>query len=174
MKRTMSLVLYDNNWKQHFEVIKDTLKDIFSDKCIDIHHIGSTAIPGMPAKPIIDVMVTVHHINSVDALNEIMEKAHYTPRGENGIPGRRYFQKLACDGINHIEHIHCFEHDNPLVKDHLMFRDYLMIDKDAFDEYRAVKTEAAKLYPLDPSKYTEYKFDCIMRILKEARTYFLV
>jgi GrpB-like predicted nucleotidyltransferase (UPF0157 family) len=172
MKRTITLVLYDD-WNHHFEVIKDVLKDIFSNQCIGIYHIGSTAIPGMPAKPIIDVMVTVNDINSVDALNETMKKAHYIPKGENGIPGRRYYQKFAADGIEHVEHIHCFEQDNPLVKEHLIFRDYLRIDKEAFDAYLAVKTEAAKRYPFNPDQYTKYKSDCIKRILKRARTYFL-
>ena len=139
MQRKISIVPYDNKWEQQFKIIKKSLMNIFGNNCVDIQHIGSTAILGMPAKPIIDVLVAVKDLKAVDELNDKMEEAGCRPKGESGIPGRRYFQKFAADGVNHTEHIHCFEHDNPIVKEHLMFRDFLMIDKDSFNEYLAVK-----------------------------------
>lgn len=173
MPREIIIVPYDDNWRKRFAEIKEVLTDIFSDVFLGIYHIGSTSIPGMPAKPIIDVMVTFDDINVVDKLSYKMIEANYIPKGENGIAGRRYFLKLAVDGINHIEHIHCYNKDNPLVKDHLLFRDYLMIDKDAFDRYRNVKQEATRLYPFDPVKYTDFKSDCIESIMIKARAHFV-
>lgn len=172
MPREIIIVPYDDNWNKRFTEIKDVLKNIFSGVYLGIYHIGSTSIPGMPAKPIIDVMVTFDDINTVDRLSYRMMEANYISKGENGIADRRYFQKLAVDGINHTEHIHCFAKDNPLVKDHLLFRDYLLIDKDAFNRYRNVKLEAAKLFPFDPVKYTKFKSDCIESIMIKAKAHF--
>lgn len=173
MQREIILVPYDENWKHQFALIKDVLNNIFFDVSTGIHHIGSTSMPGMLAKPIIDVMVIVNDIDAVDGLNDKMKEAGYMPKGEHGITGRRYFQKLSDDGINHLEHIHCFASDNQLVKDHLMFRDYLMINQDAFYEYLGIKALSARLYSLDPVKYTKFKSDCIESIMDEAREYFV-
>jgi len=173
MKREMKIVRYDENWTNQFNEIKAKLLLIFGDLATDIQHFGSTSIKGMSAKPIIDVMVIVSNIKEVDALNEKMIEAGYIPKGENGIDGRRYFQMLSDDGINHTQHIHCYEKENQQVADELMFRDFLRIDKDAFDAYLAIKIEASQKYRYLPSEYTEYKTDCINKIMKRAKLYYM-
>lgn len=124
MKREMKIVPYDENWISQFCEIKAKLLWIFEDLAIDIQHFGSTSIKGMSAKPIIDVMVIVTDITKVDALNERMKEAGYVPKGENGVDGRRYFQMFSDDGINHTQHIHCYEKGNQQAVDELMFRDF--------------------------------------------------
>lgn len=172
MKREMTVIPYDYNWNKRYRKIYLLLSEIFKNIAVDIQHFGSTAIEGMPAKPIIDVLVIVKNISKVDEYNKKMIRAGYVPKGENGVTGRRYFQKFACDGINHIEHVHCYEHDNPHVIDQLMFRDYLRINKDAFEKYMRIKIEASKKYKFSPIEYTEYKSQCVSEILEQARKYY--
>lgn len=171
MKREMKIVPYSNQWDEQYNEIKAILLDIYKDNVIDIQHFGSTAIKGMPSKPIIDVMVIVKDISKVDEFNADMVAAGYNPRGENGIVGRRYFQKIASDGITHLEHIHCYEATNPHVADELLFRDYLRVNKDAFEKYKKIKLEASEKYRFEPEKYSEYKSQCVNEILEKAREF---
>jgi GrpB-like predicted nucleotidyltransferase (UPF0157 family) len=167
--RQMLVVPYDKNWINQYEKIKEELIHVFGDLALDIQHFGSTSIVGMSAKPIIDVMVIVSNIEKVDELNSQMIQLGYSPKGENGIAGRRYFQKLDIDGENHTQHIHCYEKNNQHVKDELMLRDYLRIDKQAFEYYQTVKIEASKKFRFSPQEYSDYKTICIDEIMKKAR-----
>ncbi len=172
MKREMKIVPYNSEWNEQYREIQTFLSKIFKDIVVDIQHFGSTAVEGMPAKPIIDVMVIVTDISKVDAYNAKMIEAGYVPRGENGIVGRRYFQKFATDGINHLEHIHCYESNNPHASDELMFRDYLKINQEAFEKYKTIKLESSEKYRFSPAEYTEYKSQCVNEILEEAKIYY--
>jgi len=172
MKREMKIVPYDENWINQFTEIKAKLVKIFGDLATDIQHFGSTSIKGMSAKPIIDVMVIVNNITGVDAFNEKMIEAGYVPKGENGVDGRRYFQMFSDDGINHTQHIHCYEKKNQQAMDELMFRDYLRIDKEAFDAYLAVKMEASQKFRFSSVEYTVYKTACINEIMRKAKNYY--
>ena len=172
MKREMIVIPYNCDWNKQYEEIRLLLSRIFESIAVDIQHFGSTAVEGMYAKPIIDVMVIVKDILRVDEYNAKMIDAGYVPKGENGITGRRYFQKLACDGINHTEHIHCYERNNPHVIDELMFRDYLKVNREAFEKYKKIKIEASEKYKHSPVEYTEYKSQCVNEILRQARIYY--
>ena len=168
MAREMRLVPYDESWPAQFEAIRAELADIFGTLAVGIHHIGSTAVPGLPAKPIIDVLMVVRSVAAVDALDSAMLAAGYLPRGENGIPGRRYFVMLAEDGENHLRHIHCYTADNPHVARELLFRDTLRTDRDACRDYERVKWEAAEKFRFSPADYEAYKTDCVESILRRA------
>jgi len=172
MKREMLIVTYDNNWINQFEKIKIELSLIFGNLATDIQHFGSTSIIGMSAKPIIDVMVIVKDVTKVDELVERMKEAGYIPKGEHGISGRRFFKMLADDGVNHTQHIHCYEKDNQHVVDELMFRDYLKIDKESFVCYKTIKMEASQKFRFSPLEYTEYKTNCVNDIMKKAKLHF--
>ena len=169
MAREMRVVPYDPRWPEQFAAVRDELAGIFGPLATAIHHIGSTAVPGMRAKPIIDVLVVVRDMKAVDALNDPMRAACYIPRGENGIPGRRYFVMLAEDSGNHLRHIHCYEPGNPHVAAELLFRDTLRADRDAFQQYERVKMEAAKRFRFSPGEYEAYKSDCVNAILNRAQ-----
>ena len=174
MPREMLVVPYDEAWPALYEQERAVLTDVFGDLIIDIHHFGSTAVPGMRAKPIIDIMVVVEQIELVDAHNDEMARRGYSPRGENGIPGRRYFVRLKDDGENHAAHIHIYGPGNPHTADELMFRDFLCADKAACDKYEAVKLEAAAKYRFSPREYADAKHGCVMEIMEQARRYFHV
>lgn len=171
MKRKVLLEEYDTNWKLKFEAIKEKLIHVFANEVISIEHFGSTSVESMLAKPIIDVLVIVKDINKVDSYNEEMLELGYIAKGENGIVNRRYFQKLADDGVNHLEHIHCYQVGNEKAKAEIMFRDYLRSSESARNKYSKLKLEAAKIFENDPEKYQEYKSNLIEQLTKEAKQF---
>lgn len=172
MQREMKVLPYNKKWAEDYQQIKNLLLNIFSDLVIEIQHFGSTSINGMSAKPIIDVMIIVNDILKVDDFNPKMIETGYKPKGENGMPGRRYFQYFHEDGVNHTQHIHVYEKNNPAVIDQLMFRDYLRIDKDAFEQYLQVKINASEMFRYLPIDYTNAKTDCVNEIMSKARNYY--
>ena len=116
----------------------EKLNLIFEIEIVDIYHIGSTSIPGLKAKPIIDIMPVVKDINLVDTYNEEMKNIGYEPKGENGIPGRRYFQK---GGDSRSHHVHIYQLGSYEIKRHLAFRDYLRKHLDVKTSYGELKRE---------------------------------
>ena len=171
-QREMIVVPYDPCWKAQFETIKKHLEKIFRDKNIEIKHFGSTSIEGMSAKPIIDIMILVDDISLIDEYSDELTSQGYHAKGENGIDGRRYFIKYAPNGVDHTEHIHCYNRTNPHVKNELMFCEYLKDNKEAFEEYQAVKLEAMEKYRYSPDKYCEHKSACIDKLLEQAKKHY--
>lgn len=109
--------------------MKKNQKKIYSimkDEIVQIYHIGSTAIEGIYAKPIIDILAEVEDINNVDNYNEQMKSLGYIPKGEYGIKGRRFFLK----GLYHrTHHVHIFEKGDSQVERYINFRDYMIEHK---------------------------------------------
>lgn len=120
--RKMTVIPYDEAWVRQFSQEANILRELFGDELIDIHHIGSTAVPGLKTKPIIDMLPVVKDIARIDAYNEAMGQLGYVPRGEFGLEGRRYFPK---GGDNRTHHVHMYQTGHPATKRHLAFRDYL-------------------------------------------------
>lgn len=171
--RTMDVVPYDPNWKAMFEAEKKILNSILSDEIIKIEHFGSTSVEGLSAKPIIDIMPLVKNIQRIDQYNEKMKAAGYDVRGENGIPGRRYFVKFKDDNSgNHTHHVHIYQIDNPIAKDFIMFRDYIRIDETSRTQYNNLKIELSKQFYTEPLMYTNAKHELVMKIMEKARNYF--
>ncbi len=115
------------------------------DEIISFEHFGSTSIPGMKAKPVIDMMGIVKNIEKVDTYNEQMESLGYDVVGDWGIEGRRLFRK---GGDNRTHHIHFYQFDNPQIERHLAFRDYLLAHPDEAKRYSQFKEELANKYYL--------------------------
>lgn len=87
-KRRIEVVSYNSNWKGMYKEESEKIKNILNDIIIDIHHIGSTAIPGIKAKPIIDILIEVKDIEGVDQYNHKMKELGYEAMGGYGIPKR--------------------------------------------------------------------------------------
>jgi len=162
-QRIVEVVPYNPNWKQKFKEEAKKIKNIFEEIFVDIHHIGSTAVPLVKAKPIIDIMVEVEDINKVDDYNKQMEELGYEALGEYGIPKRRFFQKR---GNKRTHHIHIFETGSPQIKRHIDFRDYLISNSKVAEEYSLLKENLAKKYRYDIDKYQEGKESFIKKIDK--------
>ena len=98
MKRKVEVVPFQSSWASAFQQEADWLKAIWREDLLAVHHIGSTSIKGMCAKPIIDIMLVVKDINRADSFNEEMMGIGYEPMGENGIEGRRFFARAGMSG----------------------------------------------------------------------------
>lgn len=91
--RQVTIVAYDEQWPGLFEVESSLLQITLGKAISRIHHVGSTSVPGLTAKPVIDILLEVVSLNELDNLNVEMARAGYHVRGENGISNRRYFTK---------------------------------------------------------------------------------
>ena len=152
-------------WPRQYEVEAQLLQLVFGSELVAIHHVGSTSIPGIYAKPIIDIMPLVRDIEVVDSFNPIMEALGYRPRGEYEIPGRRYFSRGTTLRTHHV---HVYQVGNPEVKRHLAFRDYLRAHPDKALIYSDHKRAVARQHPYDIDAYVDGKDALVKQLLAEA------
>ena len=169
MARVIEVVPHDPEWSDGFKQEVEALTEIFDHEIVAIHHIGSTAIPGILAKPIIDVLVEVRDIERIDAFNRQMRERGYLPKGEFGIAGRRFFIKGTEESRTH--HIHIFQAGNPEFERHLAFRDYLRAHRDQAQAYSRLKAELARRFPRDADSYTAGKSDFVEEIERKAEAW---
>lgn len=156
---------YDPMWPEMFQMEACRIKSIYKDNIIKIYHIGSTSVPYLKAKPIIDIMPAVKDIDLIDPYNDKMIKIGYEPLGEYGIPGRRFFRK----GKNkRTHHVHIFQSESHDIIRHIAFRDYLRNSSETADEYIKLKENLARLYPHDSQAYCDGKSAFIKDIEKKA------
>ena len=166
MVRAVEVVAYQPVWRAQFEEEAAVLRALLGPQIVSVHHIGSTSVPGLAAKPIIDVLVQVRDIEAVDGLDAQMRAAGYLPRGENGIPGRRYFRRETAG--RHTHHVHVYQVGHPRVRDHLAFRDYLAAHPAQAAAYGALKQELAARYPRDIDAYQAGKGAFILMLVERA------
>ena len=165
-KRNIVVVPYDPSWPEKYQQESAKISAIFGQELISIHHIGSTSIPRMSAKPIIDIMPLVRDIEVVEAFNLAMIQLGYEPKGENGVPGRRYFVRGGDAYRTH--HVHTYQPGNPEVSRHLDFRDYLVAHPEEAQQYANLKTGLARQYPHDIDAYMAGKDALIKKIIHRA------
>ncbi|QFF99649.1 GrpB family protein [Psychrobacillus glaciei] len=163
--RKVEVVSYSADWKDRFKEEAEQLQKIFGSEMITIHHIGSTSVNGLSAKPIIDLMPVVRDINNMDAFNDAMIAIGYEPKGENGLSGRRYFQK---GGDNRTHHVHIYEMNSPEIKRHLAFREYLRKHPKVAKDYGQLKEKLAKQFPYDVESYINGKEQLATEIEEKA------
>ena len=150
----VEVVPHDPAWKDAYRREERILREVLGDEIVEVHHIGSTSVPALPAKPIIDILVGVRDIGRVDLYNDAMARAGYEARGEYGIPGRRFFTK----GIPKRTHnVHVFRVDDPDFRRHLYFRDYLIAHPEAAKQYGQLKKANAAACNDDIEKYCDLK-----------------
>lgn len=171
--RIIEVVAYNPEWKVKFEDEKKRLAGILWTNAEDIQHIGSTSVPGLSAKPTIDIMVLVRELNDVDEKNGEMSKAGYKAYGEYGIPGRRFFSKTELiseeDWVN-VFHVHVFKSDDRYNSlRHLAVRDYLRTHPDRAEQYGSLKVSIASAHRNDNEAYISGK-DAFVRKLEQDAT----
>lgn len=152
--RKLKVIEYDPAWPDLFACESALIKDTLDNVIIRIHHIGSTAVQGLPAKPIIDILAEVTELALLDALSDNMIAIGYEPKGEFGIPGRRYFQK---GGNEHTHHIHAFVSGDFNVTRHISFRDYLRSNPVVARAYGELKKNIAMTCNNDIEIYCDKK-----------------
>lgn len=159
---------YKEDWPRMYQAETDTLKGIFGGEIIRFEHFGSTSVPGMMAKPVIDMMVIVKDIAKIDSYNSRMASLGYDVAGEWGIAGRRLFRK----GREHrTHHIHFYQHDNPQIERHLIFRDYLRSYPEEAARYSRFKEELAQRFE-HTSEYSPAKKSFVQEMERKALGWF--
>ncbi|WP_286261938.1 GrpB family protein [Thalassotalea atypica] len=153
-QRIVEVVSYNADWAQQFNLEKSLLKNALGNVAVTIFHIGSTAVVGLTAKPIIDILIEVTSLSELDAKSDNMTSLEYIAKGENGIYGRRYFQK---GGHQRTHHVHAFKQGDIHVFRHLAFRDYLRANKAIAQEYASIKFDAANQCNNDMRNYMKHK-----------------
>ncbi|MEO0338014.1 MAG: GrpB family protein [Bacteroidota bacterium] len=156
---------YNPNWPLIFQKEAKTLSDTLGNIIIKVHHIGSTSVPGLKAKPIIDIILEVVDLEALDQQNGQMEMLGYEVKGEYGIPGRRYFRK-GRDRRTH--HIHSFQTGDDNILRHVAFRDYLIAHPEIAEEYAQLKTAIAARCNNDRERYCDEKDPFIQEHEKRA------
>ena len=143
------------------------IKNILKDILLSIDHIGSTSVPGLAAKPIIDMLPVVTNIKEVDKYNLEFERLGYECMGEFGIPGRRYFRK---GGEEHRTfQIHFFGQNSTYdIKRHIAVRDYLRTHKEDADAYGELKKKLAVQFPNDIDGYCDGKDAFVKELQRKA------
>jgi GrpB-like predicted nucleotidyltransferase (UPF0157 family) len=157
MTNKVTLAPHMDRWKEDFDKEASKIKKTLDSKLLEIHHIGSTAVPGIFAKPIIDILPVVRSLTDVDLLKEVFVDQGYIFRGEFGIAGRRYLVVLAPNGVDHLVHIHIFQDGDPEIVRHLFFRDFLISNPYVAKEYEKLKLSLKDKYEFDRSKYQSRK-----------------
>ncbi|WDE06315.1 GrpB family protein [Thalassomonas viridans] len=135
-KRVLEVVDYDPAWSKRFADEQSMLAQVLGETVLKIHHIGSTSVPGLAAKPVIDILMEVPGLDELDGKNQLMESLGYEVKGENGIAGRRYFQK---GGNNRSHHLHAFVAGDETLARHLAFRNYLAAHPQIVQQYGELK-----------------------------------
>jgi len=166
MKRRIEVVEYDPRWKEMFRAEAGIIALVFRQRLVAVHHIGSTAIPACSAKPVIDILVEVHDIGTVDELNADLRSVGYLPMGEYGIPGRRFFIKGG--DIVRTHHLHVFTAGDRNADRHIDFRDYLIDHPDEAKAYSALKLSLAREHRYDIDGYMAGKDGFILDIIRQA------
>lgn len=152
--RKIEVVEYDPGWPEIFELEAERIKQALGKNCIEVHHIGSTSVPGLSAKPLIDMLPVVRDIQEVDKATKAMESLGYDAKGEYGIAFRRFFQK----GLNIRTHnVHVFQEADPEISRYLKFRDWMRSHPSDADEYGELKVELARKFPHDIFQYCNGK-----------------
>jgi GrpB-like predicted nucleotidyltransferase (UPF0157 family) len=163
--RSIEVVPYNPNWPIYFEEEAKLIKAALGSNCIAIHHIGSTSVPSLSAKPIIDMIPVVKSIRDVDTKNAEMLALGYEAKGENGIPFRRLFGK----GIAlRTHHVHIFEQNSLEIERHLKFRDWMRNHISDREAYAQLKINLAQQFPNDIMSYCLGKDEFIASIDAKA------
>jgi GrpB-like predicted nucleotidyltransferase (UPF0157 family) len=153
---------YSPTWPSEFEAEAERLRILLGKKLVAVHHIGSTAVPGLAAKPVIDLLPIVREMMRVDERTAAMELAGYKAWGEYGIAGRRLFTKDR-DGVR-THNVHLFAIGSPEIERHLAFCVYLRAHAEARREYEALKRAVYARHPADIAAYMDGKDVWIKRI----------
>lgn len=150
----IEVVPYNPNWIKKYNAEKMELLNALGENISEIHHIGSTSVEGLAAKPIIDIILVVNTIEDLDTLSGVFEKLGYEVMGEFGIKGRRYYRK---GGNDRTHQIHAFQSGDSNVARHLAFRDYLIAHQDVMKEYANLKLRLASTCNNDIEAYCDGK-----------------
>ena len=160
--RPIVIVDYDQEWAARYQSLALVISDAVAEGAVSIEHIGSTAVPGLAAKAIIDILLTVADVDDEHAYVGRLENAGLVLRVRE--PGHRMMRTPARD-----VHLHVYSVDDPSVTNYLDFRDWLREDQTDRSLYAATKRGLAQQKWTDMNHYADAKTEVISQILSRAR-----
>jgi GrpB-like predicted nucleotidyltransferase (UPF0157 family) len=172
---TIVVVPYSDSWAITFQQLATVLNNRLKDFIISIEHVGSTSVPGLAAKPIIDLDILIKDKSQSQQVISILGELGYTHRGDLGIPGREAFfrdsDQTPIDGAGTqwpAHHLYVCLEDSMSLKNHLRFRDFLRAHPETALQYGALKSALAAKYPNDIDNYVEGKTAFITAVLAQT------
>lgn len=170
MTEPIQVVPYDPNWPFKFVSERSRLLEALGGwawatggVAVQIEHVGSTSVPGLAAKPCIDIALGAHPFPLEEGYIRALEGLGYEYKGENNIPGRQYFRRGP-----HQVHLHVFQAGSGAIADLVAFRDYLRARAAARERYQVLKYELAREFRDDRTAYTDGKASLVRELLQEA------
>ncbi|HMF56295.1 MAG TPA: GrpB family protein [Pyrinomonadaceae bacterium] len=160
----VEVVAYDPAWPRLFSEEERQLRCALGALVVDIQHVGSTSVPGLAAKPILDIAIALRRISDAEQCVAPLEALGYEYKGECGLPNRHYFTK----GSPRTHHLHVVEATSAYWANHLCFRDRLRSDEELARRYAQLKSELAQKYVTDREAYTEAKAPFIQTVLQSS------
>lgn len=161
---TVKLTAYTADWARRFATEKRRLERYLPSRGLLIEHIGSTAVPGLDAKPIIDIAVSVPSLTRLPSLTDALVRARYAYKGEYGLAGRHFF--VRGNPVTH--HLHLVVKDSEHWTRWLTFRDYLRAFPEEALAYNAFKLKLAHRFANNRDAYTKAKTPFIAALLRKA------
>lgn len=167
--RKVIVLPYQSSWKKDFQTIKKELLSAVGDLIIGIEHVGSTAVEGLSAKPVIDLDIVIEDYTIFPEVKKGLENIGYTHEGDLGIKDRQAFSYKNKPHLQ-AHHLYVCPQASSELKRHLKFRNFLRNNKTAVKEYGRVKEEGANLFPDDIDRYIEYKSSCIETLYNQCES----
>lgn len=164
---TVNVVAYQPAWAAAFESEKQRLQDALGGSISDIEHVGSTSVPGLAAKPIIDMIAAVDDLSAYQQLIKPLTALGYEFMPERVFADRVFFPKGPRENRTH--HLSLVVKGSEGWTQPVLFRDYLRNNATAREQYQTLKTQLAAQYPDDRASYTKAKEQLIKQLLAEAR-----
>jgi GrpB-like predicted nucleotidyltransferase (UPF0157 family) len=165
----IKVVAYDNDWPARFESWRALIARVLKPAALRIEHVGSTSVPGLAAKPIVDVQVSVADMSDEETYVPKLERLGVQLRSRDDL--HRYFRPFA-DRPRDV-HVHVCPAGSSWEREHLLFRDYLRATPAAREVYAEAKREASRVWSDDGWAYTDAKSEVILTILQEAEPWVL-
>jgi GrpB-like predicted nucleotidyltransferase (UPF0157 family) len=166
----ITIVEYNPLWSQQFEEEATKIWQVLGNELVTrVEHFGSTAVPGLAAKPIIDLLVGVHSLEAAKCYVPSLKALGYVYWREDPRPGRMFLVKgMPPYGLQRTHHLHIVEADSDLWE-RVLFRDYLRSHPEEAHQYAALKHQLAECFQTDREAYTNAKTDYIQAVMAKAR-----
>ena len=163
---TVKIEAYNENWKLMFKEEKENLIKVFGDIALQIEHIGSTSIPGLSAKPIIDILVVLESFNEFEKVKDYFKDEPYSIKEDSPSDEILVRKRITIDVTTHL--IHIMEANTKRCTNTILFKDYLINHPKKLKEYEELKKDLAEKYADNRKMYTASKNDFIQEVLKAA------
>ncbi len=173
MRAPVIIVDYDPRWPRFYDEEKTNILRVIGPMVVGIEHIGSTAVPGLAANPIIDILLGVKHLSDATWCIQPLRTLgyEYVPEDEKSIPDQRYFRKGKVQGTEQgsTHHLHIVEAGGDSWSPHLLFRDYLRAHPEEARRYVDLKKTLTARFGSDRKSYADAKADYFQEIVARAK-----